>query len=87
MIDEAMTVYFQAWDFIDFVDSSDPKANLVSLVANKEFDTLQHIWNKKVETLLEGKITPLKEKMRQLSKQGTPLSIDRHNSKEWMTNI
>lgn len=84
MIDEAMTIYCQAWDSIDFVDSSDLEANLVSLATDKEFDTFQHIWNKKVETLLEGKIMPVKEKMHQLSKQGTPPSIDRRNSEEWM---
>lgn len=85
VIDEAMKVYCQAWDFIDFVDSSNPEANLVSLAADKEFDTLQHIWNKKVETLVEGKIRPLTQEMRQLSKQGTPPIIERHDSEEWMS--
>jgi hypothetical protein len=77
VINDAINVYCQAWDFMDFVDSSDPEANLVSLAADRGFDTLQHIWNKKSEPLLERKIGPLIE--------GTAPSVLMHDSEEWMT--
>ena len=55
VINDSISVYSQAWDFMDFVDSSDPDANLVSLAADKEFDTLQQVWNKRSDTSLNGR--------------------------------
>ena len=75
----------KAWDFMDFVDSSDPEANLVSLAADKEFDTLQHVWDKRSDTSLERKIRPLLQEIKRLSKQGTSPSLESHDSESWMT--
>ena len=87
VINDSICVYCQAWDFMDFVDSSDPDANLVSLTADKEFDTLQHVWDKRSKPLLKQKIRPLVQKMKHLSKQGTPPPLDTHDSEAWMPAV
>ena len=87
VINDSIHVYCQAWDFVNFVDSSDPDANLVSLTAHKEFDTLQHVWDKRSKPLLEQKIRPLVQKMKHLSKQGIPPPLDTHDSEAWMPAV
>lgn len=49
VVDEAFKACSEAWPLMDFVESSDTKANLASLAADKEFNTLENIWRKKLK--------------------------------------
>jgi hypothetical protein len=48
-VNDAIKACSEAWALMDFVESSDTAVNLASLAADKEFDTLQNTWNKRLK--------------------------------------
>ena len=70
VVNDSIKAYSQAWCFMDLVDSLDPEGHLVSLAADKDFDTIESIWKKTLQgskmsnQLLEEKIKkPFKHRM------------------------
>jgi len=49
VVGDAFKVCSEAWALMDFVESSDREANLVSLAADKEFSTLKNIWKQNLK--------------------------------------
>lgn len=49
VVKDSIEAYCQAWCFMDLVDSLDPEGHLVSLAADKEFDTIENIWKKTLQ--------------------------------------
>lgn len=90
VIDDSFKAYSQAQCFMDIVDSLDLDGHLVSLTADKEFDTLMKIWssvnpsNKDLSNkLLEEKIkSPLKQLMEQCDEEERTANIE--DSRDWM---
>lgn len=90
VIDDSSKAYSQAQCFMDIVDSLDLDGHLVSLTADKEFDTLMKIWssvnpsNKDLSNkLLEEKIkSPLKQLMEQCDEEERTANIE--DSRDWM---
>jgi len=80
IVNNSIKDYSQAWPLMDVVDTSDPKADLVSQEENKEFDALEDIFKEHINIklydvqgsygLLEKKIKiPLQEDLEQFSEE------------------
>lgn len=51
VVNDSIQAFSQAWCFMDFVDSLDTEGQLVSLAADKQFDTIETIWKNHLKTL------------------------------------
>lgn len=52
VVDVAIKACSEAWALMDFVESSHTEVNFLSLAADKEFESLENIWNKHLKNKL-----------------------------------
>lgn len=94
VVGDAFKACSGAWALMDFVESSETKANFVSLAANKEFNTLENIWkeNLKLKPIQsKEKLAAIKKEMQEdiesrISKGESEERVNNmSDSMDWMT--
>eukprot|EP00253_Pinus_taeda_P006851 PITA_06851 len=89
VVGNAFKACSEAWALMDFVESSDTEANLVSLAADKEFSTLKNIWKQKPiqsneKLAIRNRMQEdINSRIRKGESQGRVENM--HDSVDWMT--
>eukprot|EP00253_Pinus_taeda_P033465 PITA_33465 len=88
-VDDAFKACSEAWALMDFVESSDMEANIVSLAADMEFSTLKNIW--KQNPIQSDEKLAIRNRMQEdiksrISKGESQERVENmHDSVDWMT--
>lgn len=93
VVDDAFKACSEAWPLMDFTESSDTEDNFVSQAADKEFNTLENIWNKKlkvkptqskeVQTLRNRMIEDMKSRIADGEGGGDESALKNPDSMDW----